>query len=149
MVGESKGDAHQLPRAGGRRASQSPGAHGAHLPHHSPQSLSGCPRAEHRHFQVPFEVPQWIPREMSTTLPHPGTGTHSVGGTVGCVLVLCGLVPAVGWDTVIHEPAARSRERNTLRGWGRSKTLLEGSAQGHPQPAAPPWLSFAPAALQK
>lgn len=67
---------------------------------------------------------------MSTVLPLPGTGTHSVGGTVGCVLIFRGLVPAVGRDTVIHEPAERKGERNTLRGQGWSKTLLEGPAQG-------------------
>lgn len=38
---------------------------------------------------------------------------------------------------MIHEPAVRSRERNTLRGQGWSKTLLEGSAQGPPPSCNP------------
>lgn len=59
-----------------------------------------------------------MPGDLSTILPRPGTGTgtHCVGGTVRCMLILRWLVPAVGWDAVIHEPAARSRERNTFRG---------------------------------
>lgn len=73
--------------------------------------------AEHRHFQVPLEIPQGISGELNSILPLPGTGTgtHRVGGTVGCMLVLGRLVPAVGWDTVVHKPAARGKKRNTLR----------------------------------
>lgn len=33
--------------------------------------------------------------------------THSMGGTVGGMFVLCGLVPLVGRDSVVHEPATR------------------------------------------
>jgi len=64
------------------------------------------------------EDPQGNPGELSTVLAHPemGTGTHRVGGTVRRVLVLRWLVPAVGRDTVIHEPAERRRERGMLRG---------------------------------
>lgn len=31
-----------------------------------------------------------------------------MGGTVGGVFVLCGLVPLVGGDSVVHEPETRS-----------------------------------------
>lgn len=127
----------------------SPAAPGAHLPHHSPETLRSCSRAEHRHFQVFLEVPQGIPRDLSTILPHPGTetGTHCVGGTVCRVLVLRRLVPAVGRDTVIHKPAARRTGRNTLRGWGLGESLLGGVCTGTPtSPSVEPHLSFAPAA---
>lgn len=38
--------------------------------------------------------------------------THSVGGTVGCMLVLRGLVPLVGRDAVVHEPGTEVESRN-------------------------------------
>jgi len=33
-----------------------------------------------------------------------GDDPESMGGTVGCMLVLGGLVPLVGRDSVVHEP---------------------------------------------
>ena len=42
--------------------------------------------------------------------------THSMGGAVGGMLVLRGLVPPVGRDSVVHEPGGRHTIPGSLAG---------------------------------
>lgn len=82
---------------------------------------------------------QWGPAAGALNLsedeeaaPHPSQrsaareSTHSVGGTVGGVLVLCGLVPLVGRDPVVHEPETRST--------GPENSVTDSQEARRPQP---------------
>ena len=57
-------------------------------------------------------------------VPHSPPETHSVGGTVGSMLILRGLVPLVGGNPVVHEPGGR----HTIPG---SWVEAAGSSPGH------------------
>lgn len=56
----------------------------------------------------------------------PRESTHSVGSTVGGMFVLCGLVPLVGGDSVVHEPETRST--------GPENSVTESQEARRPQP---------------
>lgn len=52
-------------------------------------------------------LPQPQPEVSPFQFPGSQESTHSVGGTVGSMFVLCGLVPLVSGHSMVHEPETR------------------------------------------
>lgn len=69
-------------------------------------------------------------------IPQEGTQTHRVCGTVGRMLVICRLVPAVGGNTVVHEPAMEQGEKH-IKEWEDWESPFGGQGTTCTHPIAP------------
>lgn len=69
-------------------------------------------------------------------IPQEGTQTHRVCGTVGRMLVICRLVPAVGGNTVVHEPAMEQGGKH-MKEWEDWESPFGGQGTTYTHPIAP------------